>query len=257
MQPQGHAICRACSVTRSTGGPTIPPVTMAQAAHCDAAAKTAFCVCDMTPGCPKTDGCPAPLTAHPSTRHAERMRDPVRPYRQLARNARLANRRLGLAIAALQPGEWAAPRSSFFPSLRATMNHIHVVDLFYIDAVQGGTLGPAAWANPEPYPDPTGLFAAQATLDQTVVSLVDALTPDDLSRAVHIHRQSRIQTETLADTLMHVFLHDQHHRGQVHAMLSGTSIKPPQLDEFFMADDARFRDKDLAELGWDEATICD
>jgi uncharacterized damage-inducible protein DinB len=196
-----------------------------------------------------------PVDAHPSAPHPAPMTDPVRPYRQLARNARLANRRLGLAIAALHPGEWQAARTSFFPSLCATLNHIYTVDLFYIDAVEGGTLGIAAFDIEEPYPDPTALFAAQSALDQTVVSLVDALSPADLSRAVHIHRRDRIQTETLADTLMHVFLHAQHHRGQVHAMLSGTSITPPQLDEFFMADDARFREKDLAALGWDEAVI--
>ncbi len=54
---------------------------------------------------------------------------------------------------------------------------------------------------------------------------------------------------------MHIFLHDQHHRGQAHAMLSGTSVKPPQLDEFFMDDDARFRGGDLAGLGWDEGAL--
>ncbi len=183
------------------------------------------------------------------------MSDPVRPYRQLARNALLADRRLALAIAALQPGEWDAPRTSFFPSLRATMNHIYTVDLFYFDALQGGTLGIAAFDPVEPHPDPTALFAAQRALDQTIVTLVDAMIPADLSRPVHIHRRNHIQIETLADTLMHVFLHDQHHRGQVHAMLSGTSLKPPQLDEFLMADDARFRLEDLAALGWDEATM--
>jgi uncharacterized damage-inducible protein DinB len=183
------------------------------------------------------------------------MTDTVRPYRQLARNSLLANRRLGLAIAALQPGEWEAPRTSFFPSICATMNHIHTVDLFYFDAVQGGTFGYAAFDPEEPYPDPTALFAAQAALDQTVINLVDALAPADLMRPVNIHRPTRIQTETLADTLMHVFLHDQHHRGQIHAMLSGTSVKPPQLDEFFMADDARLRTEDLAAMRWDEAAM--
>lgn len=112
------------------------------------------------------------------------------------------------------------------------MNHIHTVDLFYVDAVHGGTLGHAAFDPEEPYPDPA-----------------------DLSGPVHIHRPSRIQTENLADILMHVFLRDQHHRGQVHAMLSGTSVKPPQLEEFFMADDARFRMDDLAAVGWDEPTL--
>lgn len=183
------------------------------------------------------------------------MADPVRPYRQLARNALLANRRLHAAIQALHPGEWHAPRISFFPSLSATLNHIYTVDLFYIDALQGGTLGVAAFDVAAPHPEPAPLFAAQTALDQTVITLVNALSPQHLSRAVHIHRTDRIQTETVADTLMHMFLHDQHHRGQVHAMLSGTSVKPPQLDEFFMADDARFRADDLAALGWTETIL--
>jgi uncharacterized damage-inducible protein DinB len=34
-------------------------------------------------------------------------------------------------------------RTGFFPSLRATLNHILIVDLFYVDAMEGGTLGPA------------------------------------------------------------------------------------------------------------------
>ena len=107
----------------------------------------------------------------------------------------------------------------------------------------------------EPYPDPTALFAALATLDHAAISLVAAMTPADLIRPIHIHRATRIQTESMADTLMHLFLHDQHHRGQIHAMLSGTTAAPPQLDEFFMADDARFRTADLATMGWAETDL--
>jgi uncharacterized damage-inducible protein DinB len=183
------------------------------------------------------------------------MSDPVRPYRQLARNNFLANRRLQRAIAALHPGEWEAARTSFFPSLRATMNHILTVDRFYIDALQGGTLGYAAFEVEEPFIDPTALGAAQLDLDLALIALVDGLGPDDLTRSVNIHRPTRIQTETVADTLMHLLLHSQHHRGQAHAMLSGTSVKPPQLDEFFMSDDAAARAPDLALLGWTEADL--
>jgi uncharacterized damage-inducible protein DinB len=188
-------------------------------------------------------------------RDTARMTDPLRPYRQLARNNLLANRRLHVAIAALQPGEWQAPRSGFFPSLCATMNHICTVDAFYIDALQGGTLGVAAFDIAEPYSDPDALAAAQTALDETVHALVAALTPADLARPVHILRRGRVQTETTADTLMHLFLHSQHHRGQAHAMLSGSSIRPPQLDEFFMTDDAATRARDLAALRWTEADL--
>lgn len=181
--------------------------------------------------------------------------DPCRPYRQLARNALLANARLHRACAALGPGEWDAPRVSFFPSLKATLNHILLVDRLYLDAVRGGTLGPAAFADPQPCATVADLSAAQSALDRWTVEFCEALTPGDLDGPVHIHRTDRIQTETLADTLMHLFLHDQHHRGQVHAMLSGTSVAPPQLDEFFVADDAASRAPDISALGWDEDRI--
>lgn len=52
-----------------------------------------------------------------------------------------------------------------------------------------------------------------------------------------------------------VFQHQTHHRGQVRAMLSGTHVTPPQLDEFFSAGEAPLRAQDFAELGWTEETI--
>jgi uncharacterized damage-inducible protein DinB len=183
------------------------------------------------------------------------MTDPLRPYRQLARNNHLSNRRLHRAIAALTPGEWEARRTSFFPSLRATLNHILTVDRFYIDALQGGTLGYAAFDPVEPHADPKSLADAQTALDLTLIAFVETLDPGGLARPVHIHRETRVQIDSVADTLLHLMLHDQHHRGQAHAMLSGTTVKPPQLDEFFMSDDARFRTEDLAALGWTEAEV--
>ena len=38
-------------------------------------------------------------------------------------------------------------------------------------------------------------------------------------------------------------------------MLSGTSMKPPQLDEFFCTGEAALRAADFAELGFSEAAI--
>jgi len=41
----------------------------------------------------------------------------------------------------------------------------------------------------------------------------------------------------------------------VHAMLSGSSIKPPQLDEFIVGDDAGVRKVELDALGWSERDL--
>jgi hypothetical protein len=38
-------------------------------------------------------------------------------------------------------------------------------------------------------------------------------------------------------------------------MLAGTSVAPPQLDEFFCANEAALRAGELAELGYSEALI--
>ena len=54
--------------------------------------------------------------------------------------------------------------------------------------------------------------------------------------------------ERAADVLAHLFVHQIHHRGQAHAMLSDTDVAPPQLDEFFLAQDAPLRADDLREL---------
>lgn len=183
------------------------------------------------------------------------MTDPCRPYRQLARNALLANRRLHLACAELRAGEWEAARVAFFPSIEATLNHILIVGRFYVDALLGGTLGVAAFADGVPCKSVASLAAAQQALDLELLAFCDGLSADQVGAAVHIHRAGRVQVDSVGDTLMHLFLHDQHHRGQVHAMLAGSSVRPPQLDEFFMSDDAAARVADLAALGRDEAWV--
>ncbi|WP_018899655.1 DinB family protein [Rhizobium sp. 2MFCol3.1] len=183
--------------------------------------------------------------------------DPIRSFRKLAYNNALANHRLHMACALLQPGEFEAPRVSFFPSIKATLNHILTVDWFYVDALEGGTLGPQAWAVEEPCPDIASLAAEQKAVDARLVTLAEALSPQKLVSTVEIHRGERIQRERMEDVLNHLFQHQTHHRGQAHAMLAGTGVRPPQLDEFIVADDARFRGDEIAALGWSEVRIMD
>jgi uncharacterized damage-inducible protein DinB len=65
----------------------------------------------------------------------------------------------------------------------------------------------------------------------------------------------RVQEERRDRLLMHLFQHQIHHRGQAHAMLSGTAVKPPQLDEFFSSGEAPLRAKEFPSLGWTEETV--
>jgi uncharacterized damage-inducible protein DinB len=183
------------------------------------------------------------------------MPDPLLPFRALARNNAWANHRLLAACAGLAEGALAAPRTGFFPSLRATLNHILIVDHFYVDALEGGRLGPAAWAEPEPCRDLDSLRRAQAAVDRRLLAVVQGMTAADLDSIVAVHRGHRIQEERRDRLLLHLFQHQIHHRGQAHAMLSGTEVAPPQLDEFFSEGEAPLRREDFAALGWTEAEI--
>lgn len=181
--------------------------------------------------------------------------NPVLPFRAMAYNNAWANHRLLAACARLSPDELVAPRTGFFPSLRATLNHILIIDRFYVDAMEGGTLGPAAWANTEPCATVAELRDAQGEVDRRLIAVVDSLDDADLGTIVSVHRGTRVQQERLDRLLLHLFQHQVHHRGQAHAMLSGTSVHPPQLDEFFSAGEEPLRADEFVALGWTEETI--
>jgi uncharacterized damage-inducible protein DinB len=179
----------------------------------------------------------------------------LQTLRAMAYNNDWANHRLLGVCAGLTQEEFEAPRVGFFPSIQATLNHILVIDLFYVDALEGGTLGPDAWAEPIPCRTLEELKAAQATVDRRLIDWCEALDAAGPDRIIHVHRGTRVQTERADRLLLHLFQHDIHHRGQAHAMLSGTGVEPPQLDEFFSAGEAPLRAAEFEALGWTEATV--
>ncbi|MBZ9818967.1 DinB family protein [Mesorhizobium sp. CA4] len=170
--------------------------------------------------------------------------------RRMARNNLWSNDRLYRAVLALQPGEFAAERTSFFPSIRETLNHILAVDLLYLDFLTDGGRGAAAYDDYVPFDDAATLAEAQADFDRRLIAFCDYLSEADLDRRVITdRREDGMIPERIGDILAHLFLHDIHHRGQVHAMLSGTSVPPPQLDEFLLDYDLKLRKNEVEQLG--------
>lgn len=179
----------------------------------------------------------------------------IETYRAMAYNNAWSNHRLLTACARLSQEEFEATRTGFFPSIQQTLNHILIVDWFYVDSLEGGWLGPKAWADRVPCAALADLAREQAKVDGRLLAVCNALSADSLSGDVRINRDTRVQTERRDRLLLHVFQHQIHHRGQAHAMLAGTSVKPPQLDEFYSAAEAPLRADEFAALGWTEATI--
>jgi uncharacterized damage-inducible protein DinB len=174
--------------------------------------------------------------------------------RRLARNEAWANLRLHDAVGGLDTAAYhRAGRTSFFPSIHLTLSHILHVGLYYADGVMEGGRGRAVWEENDRF-DREGTFGelrtAQAALDRALVAWVDALPEDRaLDREVPLPRRDHTPVDRAGDILLHLFEHQIHHRGQVHAMLSGTDIPPPQLDEFFLRGDRPGRVEVLHRLG--------
>jgi uncharacterized damage-inducible protein DinB len=180
----------------------------------------------------------------------------------MAYNNAWANHRLLGAVSRLTQAEFEAPRTGFFPSLKATLNHIVTVDWYYVDALERGLRGqPVNLAGlrffepEEPFAACEPLRKAQRTVDARLVDLCVTLTEQVLDLPIGIQRSTGVQLETTTRFLAHLFQHQIHHRGQAHAMLAGTSVAPPQLDEFFCANEVELRKAELAELGYSEALI--
>jgi uncharacterized damage-inducible protein DinB len=189
--------------------------------------------------------------------------DPFVQYlRAQAYNNAWSNHRLLGACAQLTQAEYEAKRIGFFPSIRATLNHILTVDWFYIDAMQRSLAGQPVnerardfFEPAEPYATCAVLWEEQATSDRELIEVCQGLDAEILKRDITVPRVTGPTLEPLPRLLAHVFLHQAHHRGQVHSMLSGTKVAPPQLDDFFCVNDAPLRVADFTALGFQEATI--
>jgi uncharacterized damage-inducible protein DinB len=181
--------------------------------------------------------------------------DLLQMLRAQARANRLANRRLHDAMGPLSRDDFHAPRTSFFPSLAQTLNHLLAVDIFYIDALHGVHEMERNW-NAFVAADTLGELARrQAASDERLITFCEAMHPASLRAEVTIDRGDRIDRDLAPRVLAHLFMHQTHHRGQAHAMLAGTAVAPPQLDELLLASDAPLRVQDLAALGWSEDVL--
>ena len=169
-------------------------------------------------------------------------------YRRQARNNALCNLRLFRACAALAPEAYLAPRAAFFGSIHNTLDHILLVDERYLLRLAGVVPGPAR-AEGALFPDLESLREARLRVDHEIWDRVTALTEADLSKpAVLVDDRGQTVREPRFIVWEHLFDHQIHHRGQVHGLLSQTSVAPPQLDEFFLGIDRERRAADLTEL---------
>ncbi|MBV7409297.1 DinB family protein [Maritimibacter sp. DP1N21-5] len=155
------------------------------------------------------------------------------PWLGFALNNAYANRTLYTAMEGMSAEDFTAPRPGFFGSLDQTLDHIYAVDLYYLDALEGGGQGLGVFDR-APMSSRETLASRQAEADMRFAMFCRNLTDADLAREIDTDRPGGRVTETVGAILPHLVQHQIHHRGQAHVQLSHAGITPPQLDEFFL-----------------------
>lgn len=152
-------------------------------------------------------------------------------FRMMAAYNAWANRRLYAAAGDLPDAEYRLDLGAFFGSIHATLNHVMVADLIWIARIRGQG-NPPFGLDHILHDDLGELTAARKVLDDDIARLVEAqdaasLAGDFTYTTVTDRREV---TGALAAAMAHVFNHQTHHRGQIHALLTRLGQAAPELD---------------------------
>jgi uncharacterized damage-inducible protein DinB len=150
--------------------------------------------------------------------------------RLLARYNRIANERLYEKCAELSDTEYRAPRAGSFGSIHALLNHILLGDRIWMSRFKGEKQ-PTPWLATILYDQFAELRSVRSREDAAMEEFFSAADEGFLSRTLSYTNSKGVHyTDSMLNTVLHMFNHQTHHRGQVHVMLSQTGVQPPSLD---------------------------
>jgi uncharacterized damage-inducible protein DinB len=158
----------------------------------------------------------------------------ARHYRMFGHYNRWANHKLYEAVAQLSDSQYRADRGAFFKSVHGTLNHLLVTDRIWLQRFTGEGDVPDR-LDAILFEDFAALRQARVAEDARIVTYVDDLDDQRLAGIISYRRVSGPERfeQPLAPALGHLFNHQTHHRGQVHALLTGLVNDAPELDLLF------------------------
>jgi uncharacterized damage-inducible protein DinB len=133
-----------------------------------------------------------------------------------------------------------ADMGAFFQSIQRTLCHILTADHIWMSRFDGWDMPTARGAkSPDWVPDWADLCAKRIETDTRLIAwatkLNDVDLADDLTWGSGLQGQTMTEPRWLLVT--HMFNHQTHHRGQVHAMLTRLGMVPDPTDLGFMPKD--------------------
>jgi uncharacterized damage-inducible protein DinB len=150
---------------------------------------------------------------------------------------RWQNESLYGAANGLSDAERKRDRAAFFGSIHGTLNHLVWGDRAWLYRFGAGPKVTAGIkGSTELYPDWNELKREREKLDQTIVDWADALDEPWLGGDLTWFSGAMQREMTMPKWLLitHLFNHQTHHRGQVHAMLTQAGTRPSDTDLPFM-----------------------
>ncbi|MGF1476424.1 MAG: DinB family protein [Geminicoccaceae bacterium] len=141
-----------------------------------------------------------------------------------------ANERLHESASQMGDDDYRRDGGAFFGSVHGTLNHLLAADQIWWQRITGQG-DPPDRLDAILHERIAGLTSARAAHDAMVVNWVGRLGEQDLAANVVYANMAGKRFETpLSLILAHVFNHQTHHRGQVHALMSRFGYQAPVLD---------------------------
>jgi len=155
-------------------------------------------------------------------------------FANFARYNAWANALLYDAAAGLTAAQFREDRGAFFRSVQGTLNHLLVTDRIWMQRITGTGEAPTR-LDATLFEELAPLRAAREAEDRRIIEYIASLSETDLAGTISYRRVStpELFVQPLAPVLAHVFNHQTHHRGQVHALLTNLTGQAPELDVLF------------------------
>ena len=153
-------------------------------------------------------------------------------YLMFAHYNQWVSAKLYVAIEALSVEQQKQDCGAYFKSILHMMNHLYVGDVLWLERICG--YQPSGYALDEVlYPNVEDCIQVRRAHDFLLLEHIQSLSESAFTQDIHYIRRDQRYCEPLAEILAHVFNHQSHHRGQLHAMiyqLTGVSLELDLID---------------------------
>ena len=155
--------------------------------------------------------------------------------RTLARYNAWQNRSMLAAAGGLEPSAREADLGAFFGSIHATFSHLLWADRMWMSRLLDWEKPAGGIAeSPRHEPDWERLLAARAEADGRIVAWAEGLAGLERDLIWWSGAAGREVRRPAGLCALHMFNHQTHHRGQIHAMLTAAGARPGDTDLFLM-----------------------